>query len=295
MGGKTSCFRRNCVLKNLQGFGHLRFSYNRTTSVCAGEKPCKTSNHHRSSPAVKWEPELGPNWLGGGSSRSLSPLLVTRPKPPPYHETSAVIPLSHFVLEEGKKIPTPKTRFSIWTLLRTPGRTPTCVFYHKMSVVRPFSVLSKDEIGPLQNGPFFLVKLKSWGLGSCRFFQLFSVGAKKSTQIFSVQSFSRALRVMGVRAENRGRPHPKSALSCGPGDGRNFLNPGHPSVRVRNVCRKFRPQKFMFMLCFLPWFCGPLLSVKMANRNPKTGLGGVVSQKNSPLGASHEIVPPIAL
>ena len=27
-------------------------------------------------------------------------------------------------------------------------KTPPCVFYHKMSVVRPFSVLSKDEIGP---------------------------------------------------------------------------------------------------------------------------------------------------
>ena len=27
-------------------------------------------------------------------------------------------------------------------------KTPPCAFYHKMSVVRPFSVLSKDEIGP---------------------------------------------------------------------------------------------------------------------------------------------------
>ena len=34
-----------------------------------------------------------------------------------------------------------------------------------------------------------------------------SIGAKKSTQTFFVQSFSTTLRVMDVRAENRGRPH----------------------------------------------------------------------------------------
>ena len=27
-------------------------------------------------------------------------------------------------------------------------KTPPCALYHKMSVVRPFSVLSKDEMGP---------------------------------------------------------------------------------------------------------------------------------------------------
>ena len=51
-----------------------------------------------------------------------------------------------------EKTPTPKTRVSIWTLLRTPGRFTTrplpVYFTTKMSVVRPFSVLSKDEIGP---------------------------------------------------------------------------------------------------------------------------------------------------
>ena len=36
-----------------------------------------------------------------------------------------------------------------------------------------------------------------------------NLGAKKSTQTFSVQSFSRTLRVMDVRAENPGRPHQK--------------------------------------------------------------------------------------
>ena len=51
-----------------------------------------------------------------------------------------------------EKTPTPKTRFSIRTLLRTPGRFTTrplpVYLTTKMSVVRPFSVLSKDEIGP---------------------------------------------------------------------------------------------------------------------------------------------------
>ena len=34
-----------------------------------------------------------------------------------------------------------------------------------MSVVSPFSVLSKDEIGPHSKRTFFLVRLKSWGGG----------------------------------------------------------------------------------------------------------------------------------
>ena len=55
-------------------------------------------------------------------------------------------------LGRREKTPTPKTRVSTWTLLRTPGRFTTrplpVQFTTKMSVVRPFSVLSKDEIGP---------------------------------------------------------------------------------------------------------------------------------------------------
>ena len=54
-----------------------------------------------------------------------------------------------------------------WTLLRTPGRFTTrpllVHFTTKMSVVRPFSVLSKDEIGPHSKTGIFLVRLKSWG------------------------------------------------------------------------------------------------------------------------------------
>ena len=65
---------------------------------------------------------------------------------------SFVLLLSRLSLSKGKDPPTPKTRFSISTLLRTPGRFTTrplpVYFTTKMSVVRPFSVLSKDEIGP---------------------------------------------------------------------------------------------------------------------------------------------------
>ena len=53
-----------------------------------------------------------------------------------------------------EKTPTPKTRFSIWTLLRTPGRFTTrplpVYFTTKMPVVRPFSVLSNRA--PLNGG-----------------------------------------------------------------------------------------------------------------------------------------------
>ena len=58
----------------------------------------------------------------------------------------------HDSFGRGEKTPTPKTRFSIWTLLRTLGHFTTrplpVYFTTKMSVVRPFSVLSKAEIGP---------------------------------------------------------------------------------------------------------------------------------------------------
>ena len=69
-----------------------------------------------------------------------------------------------------EKTPTPKTRVSIWSLLRTLGRFTTrpfpAYFSTKMSVVRPFSVLSKDEIGPESKTGRFLSRLKSWGWGS---------------------------------------------------------------------------------------------------------------------------------
>ena len=57
-----------------------------------------------------------------------------------------------FYFGRREKTRTPKTRFGIWTLLSPPGRFTTrplpVYFTTKISVVRPFSVLSKDEIGP---------------------------------------------------------------------------------------------------------------------------------------------------
>ena len=84
----------------------------------------------------------------------------------------------------------------------------------------------------------------------------FLLGAKKSTQTFFVQSFSTTLRVMDVRAENRGRPHQKVRFSAAPVVGRNFLTPGHPGVRVGNVRAKSGPKSlclcFFFFLFFMP-------------------------------------------
>ena len=75
------------------------------------------------------------------------------------------------------------------------------------------------------------------------------LGAKKSTQTFFVQSLLTTLRVMEVRAENRGRPHQKVRFSAAPVVGRNFLTPGHPGVRVRNVRGKSGP-KSLCLCCF---------------------------------------------
>ena len=74
------------------------------------------------------------------------------------------------------------------------------------------------------------------------------LGAKKSTQTFFVQTFSTALRVVDVRSKNRGRPHQKVRFA--PVVGTNFLTPGHPGVRVRNVRGKSGP-KSLCLCCFL--------------------------------------------
>ena len=50
------------------------------------------------------------------------------------------------------------------------------------------------------------------------------IGAKKSTQTFLVQNFSTTLRVMDVRAENRGRPHQKMRF-LRPGCGEKLFDP----------------------------------------------------------------------
>ena len=68
-------------------------------------------------------------------------------------------------------------------------------------------------------------------------------------QTFFVQSFSTTLRVMDVRTENRGRAHQKVRFPAAPMVARNFLTPGHPGVRVRNVRGKSGP-KSLGLCCF---------------------------------------------
>ena len=91
--------------------------------------------------------------------------------------------ISEKISENGRreKTPTPKTRFSIWTLLRTPGRFTTrplpMHFATKMSVVRPFRSLVRTKLALSKTGRF-LVRLKSWGWGS---FPPFQIGGAPST------------------------------------------------------------------------------------------------------------------
>ena len=61
----------------------------------------------------------------------------------------------------------------------------------------------------------------------------------------------KTLRVMDVRAKNRGRPHQKVRFSAAPVMGRNFLTQGRPGVRVRNVRGRSAP-KSLCLCCFLP-------------------------------------------
>ena len=75
---------------------------------------------------------------------------------------------------------------------------------------------------------------------------------KKSTQTFFVQIFSTTLRVVDVRAKNRGRPHQKVRFPAAPVVGRNSLTPGHPGVRVRSVRGKSGPKSLCLCCFFLP-------------------------------------------
>ena len=78
------------------------------------------------------------------------------------------------------------------------------------------------------------------------------LGAKKSTQCFFVQNVSKTLRVMDVRAENRGRPHQKNAFFRGAGGGEKLFDPGSSGRKGQECPREIQTKKFMFMLFFLP-------------------------------------------
>ena len=57
---------------------------------------------------------------------------------------------------------------------------------------------------------------------------------------------------MDVHAENRGRPHQKVRFPAAPVVGRNFLTPGHPGVRVRNVRGTSGPKSLCLCCFFFP-------------------------------------------
>ena len=118
------------------------------------------------------------------------------------------------------------------------------------------------------------------------------LGPKKSTQTFFVQSFSTTLRVMDVRAENRGRPHQKVRFPAAPVVGRNFLTPGHPGVRVRNVRAKSGPKSLCLCCFFFPDF--RLFSTRDF-RAPllRLGDGSLLPKLNGPNGARFAVLFPI--
>ena len=67
-----------------------------------------------------------------------------------------------------------------------------------------------------------------------------------------ITRFSRTLRVIDLRAKNRGRPHPKVCFPAAPAMGRNFLNPKTFRREGQECLRKIRTEKSMFMLLFFP-------------------------------------------
>ena len=119
-----------------------------------------------------------------------------------------------------------------------------------------FNIRCHKPFGPHPKHPIF------WGTpsflstlgGTLRgtFSESPKIGGKRSTQTFFVESFSRTLRLMDVRAENRGRPHQKVCVFCGPGDGEKLFDPRASGRKGQECPREIRTEKFMFMLFFLP-------------------------------------------
>ena len=108
---------------------------------------------------------------------------------------------------------------------------------------------------------------------------LYCQGPKKATQTFFVQSFSTTPRV------GHGRPRRKSWTSAPKNApfpaasvvGRNFLTPGHPGVRVRNVRRKSGPNS-LCLCCFSSLNYGLASGTLLLQSKPCLGVkGGCVS------------------
>ena len=66
--------------------------------------------------------------------------------------------------------------------------------------------------------------------------------------VFFLFPFSRrTLRVMDIRAESNGRPHPK-VFSCGPSDGEKICDPWTSGRKGQECLWEIQIEKFMFML-----------------------------------------------
>ena len=87
--------------------------------------------------------------------------------------------------------------------------------------------------------------------GNTDFENFFNRGQTINANSF-VQIFPRTLRVMDVRAENRGRPHQKVRFFCGLGDGEKLFDPGASGRKGQKCPWEIRTEKFMFMLFLLP-------------------------------------------
>ena len=97
-------------------------------------------------------------------------------------------------------------------------------------------------------------------------------GQKINANVFGTK-LSTTLRVMDVRAEHHGRPRQKVRFPAAPVVGRNFLTPGHPGVRVRNVRGKSGPKS----LCLCRFVCDPSRHLQESPGPP-----GPKSQKRYP-------------
>ena len=106
-------------------------------------------------------------------------------------------------------------------------------------------------------------------------------GQTNQHKLFFVQSFSRTLLVMDVRAENRGRPRQKVHFSAALVMGRNFFNPGHPGIRVRNVRGKSGPKSVCLCCFFFPEFSGVLSGTGDSQRDSRESIRANHSQLKS--------------
>ena len=105
---------------------------------------------------------------------------------------------------------------------------------------------SFEDFPFLGNGPCPWPHEASWILHQILLQPIHSgIGAKTSTQTFSVRSFWRTLRVMDVRAKNRG-------FSCRPGKGEKLFNPCASGRKGQECPREIRSKKFKFVSFFLP-------------------------------------------